>query len=92
MMNETDSSNAAYAIQHAVANIQQEWTRPSVLFKPRLYQDGDAFIVQLGDDFMTGVTGSGNTPYEAMADFDAQFYKNAPKGMALGAKMKAEAA
>lgn len=43
--------------------------RPSVLFRPKLVQDGNAWIAMYGD-LPTGCVGTGASPQEAMAAFD----------------------
>lgn len=53
----------------------QEMQRPSVLFKPRISQDGDQWMALLGDNLAEGVAGFGKTPDEAMRAFDQAFYK-----------------
>ena len=50
-----------------------EQQRPSVLFKPEITQDGNAWVACLGPDMAVGVVGTGNTPQEAMWDFDRVF-------------------
>lgn len=42
---------------------------PSVLYKAKLTQDGDKWLAVYGD-LPTGVVGIGNTPEEAMRDFN----------------------
>ena len=53
-----------------------EMTRPSVLFKPVLSQDGNTWIAVFGD-MPTGVVGVGDTPAAAMYDFDAAWFRKA---------------
>ena len=43
---------------------------PSVLYRPKLYPDGDRWCALYGDDLQMGVAGFGVTPDAAMADFD----------------------
>jgi len=43
---------------------------PHVLMRPTLIQYGNAWLAIYGD-LPTGVVGTGSTPAEAMADFDA---------------------
>ena len=45
--------------------------RPSAVFRPRLYPDGDQWCALYGDDLQSGVAGFGDTPDQAMRDFDA---------------------
>lgn len=54
--------------------VAAEQTRPSVLHRPTLTQDGNAWLAVYGD-FPTGVVGCGDTPAVAMADFDAAWSK-----------------
>jgi len=44
--------------------------RPSVLFRPRLFQDGDQWCALYGEDLQEGCAGFGATPEEAMKSFD----------------------
>lgn len=55
----------------------QEQQRPSVLFRPQIMQDGNSFIALLGENLAVGVVGCGDTPAEAMLDFDKAFYRKA---------------
>ena len=50
-----------------------EAQRPCVIFKPRLYLDGDKYCALLGDDIMSGCVGFGSSPAEAMTAFDKAF-------------------
>lgn len=43
---------------------------PHVLMRPSLGPDGNKWSVLYGDNIMEGVAGYGDTPEEAMADFD----------------------
>lgn len=49
---------------------------PHVLMRPTLVQDGNAWLAIYGD-LPTGVVGTGSTPAEAMADFDAAWTRPA---------------
>ncbi len=51
-----------------------EQSRPCVVFKPTLSQDGNAWIAVLGD-LPTGVVGCGASPHEAMYDFDKKWFE-----------------
>ena len=50
--------------------------RPSVLFKPKLAKDGNAWIALLGDNLQEGIAGIGDTPSDAMKDFDNNWNKS----------------
>ncbi len=51
-----------------------EQARPCVVFKPELSQDGNAWLAIFGD-LPTGVVGCGNSPAEAMYDFDKKWFE-----------------
>ena len=48
---------------------------PSVLYRPKLYPDGDQWCALYGDDLQMGVCGFGATPAAAVADFDKNWDK-----------------
>lgn len=77
MLNDQDSNMAANAICHSAAMIQEsirclaeELMSPAVVFKPRLFRDGDQYCALLGDDLQSGVCGFGSSPADAMWDFN----------------------
>jgi hypothetical protein len=81
-MNYELESMAANAICHAASMVQVSWqeaaaeyTRPSVVFKPRLSKDGDMWCALFGENLQEGVSGFGKTPYYAMYDFDMNWNK-----------------
>jgi hypothetical protein len=53
-----------------VTMLECELMRPSVLFRPHLAKDGDAWSVLYGDNIQEGVCGFGDSPDAAMRDFD----------------------
>ena len=69
-----DISNDAYiarvAICEAAAIIHGAMTAPHILYKPTLKPDGDKWCALFGANLMVGVAGFGDTPAEAMAEFD----------------------
>lgn len=76
-MNDEYQSMAANAICHAAAMAGETWRmvahsyeRPSVLFKPKLSRDGNAWSALFGDDLQVGVAGFGESPAAAMLAFD----------------------
>lgn len=46
------------------------YARPSAIYKPRIAMDGNKWICVLGDNIITGVVGTGDSPELAMQDFD----------------------
>jgi len=57
-----------------------EQQRPSVLFRPKLYPDGNQWCALYGDNLQAGVAGFGDTPAKAMSDFDTNWLKALPAG------------
>lgn len=43
---------------------------PSVLYRPKLYKDGDMWCALYGEDIQSGVCGFGKSPGKAMDDFN----------------------
>ncbi len=75
-----DFSFVAPRLLEAIYMVSNEWVRPSLLFRPRLFLDGDQYCALHGDDLMNGCAGFGNTPAEAMTDFDKNWLgQTAPK-------------
>jgi hypothetical protein len=56
-----------------------ELRRPCLLYKPRIYIDGDQWCALLGEDIQSGVCGFGDTPEKAFWNFDAAFCSPAIK-------------
>ena len=72
-----DAVRAAFDMSHAQAVLQQEFMivagemmRPSVLWRPTVAPDGNKWSALYGTNLMEGVCGFGDTPEEAMRDFD----------------------
>ena len=72
-----DAATQAFDISHQVYQLQQEFAnaaymmqRPSVLYRPTVAPDGDKWCALYGPNLMGGVCGFGDTPEEAMRDFD----------------------
>ncbi len=59
----------------AITILCEEYTRPSVLFQPRVFRDGDQWCVLLGEDLMEGISSFGNSPNEATRKFDAVWFE-----------------
>lgn len=69
-----DLGVARMVLQEQIGAIGYEMSRPSVIFRPTITQDGDHFLVILGD-LPSGVVGTGKSPDEATKDFDAAWYR-----------------
>ncbi len=70
MTTEQSVLNAAWNAAVEAQNTATAWRAPHVLMRPSLMPDGDKWSALYGDNIMQGVVGYGDTPEEAMADFD----------------------
>jgi hypothetical protein len=55
-----------------------EYVRPSAVFKPRLSIDGDQWCALYGENLQDGVAGFGDSPADAMRDFDRNWAAKLP--------------
>lgn len=63
-------SHNAHMVQVAIEQAAREYERPSVVFRPKLYADGDQWCALFGENLQEGVAGFGETPAKAMWAFD----------------------
>ena len=75
MLTDNDSSRVAERAIGVLNTIQEAWTRPSVLFHPTLYRDGNQWCCLLGVNLMEGVAGFGFSPEHATLAFDRAWYE-----------------
>ncbi len=88
----------SFDISHMKAMLLQDFSiaayemqRPSVLFRPSVVPDGTKWCALYGADLMEGVAGFGDTPAEAMADFDKNWIKQlTPTAQKITDKIEAE--
>ncbi len=71
---EADIGHHAAMASAGVQAAAAQYERPSVLYRPKLYPDGNQYCALYGDDLMAGCAGFGDTPAEAMADFDRNWH------------------
>lgn len=71
-----DPGNLQQIIIQDFCAVADEMRRPCVLFRPTVYRDGNKWCALYGVDLMEGVAGFGNSPAEAMADFDKNWHKS----------------
>ena len=65
---------------------------PSAVRRPKIFREGDTFIVLLGRDVQHGIVGLGNTVENALRAFDLQ-YRNAlrpPEDRIIAATVRAD--
>jgi hypothetical protein len=67
----------AFDFSWAVAPVVQDFgmaalqmQKPSVLYRPSIAKDGNKWCTLYGENLMQGVAGFGDSPAEAMEDFD----------------------
>jgi hypothetical protein len=86
-----DEISAKFDISHAIQNAQEmirgsisEYERPSTLMRPKIAIDGNQWCALYGENLQDGVAGFGNTPEEAMRDFDKNWVEELPDVKRLG--------
>lgn len=85
MINEKWSELAANAIAHEaqmtaayMKDVVSLYERPSVMYRPRIFLDGDLWCSLYGDNLQDGVAGFGKSPALAMHDFDSNWRNPKP--------------
>ena len=74
----------AAMVAETIRGAASEYERPSVLFKPDLTLDGNKWCALYGPDLQVGVAGFGDSPADAMRDFDRQWEKKIESAEAGG--------
>lgn len=72
-----DASFAIEGIRRDFDAVAGEMQRPAVLFRPRVFRDGNEWCALFGDNIEDGVAGFGNSPDVATRDFDVNWCKAA---------------
>jgi hypothetical protein len=65
----------AHMAKEAINQAASEYTRPSVIYKPKLSIDGNKWYALYGENLQDGVAGFGDSPMLAMCDFDDNWQK-----------------
>jgi len=75
-----DANVAHYAevASHAIQVAASQYDLPSVKFRPKLFIDGDQWCALYGTNLQDGVAGFGDSPANAMWDFDRNWCKSLP--------------
>lgn len=85
-----DLSNDAYIVRTVMceeaAIVRAALTAPHVLYKPTLKPDGTEWCALLGENLQEGVSGHGDTPAAAMADFDRAWNNDRTPAVCVAAK------
>lgn len=69
--NQNNNFLNAMANLEAASHIAME---PFTIYKPKIFPDGNQWCVLLGNNLQEGVTGFGDTPYEAVRNFNHNFH------------------
>ncbi len=78
-MRDANISFYADRVSMAYQEAANEQLNPSVLYKPALSVDGDQWCALYGENLQEGVSGFGNSPAEAMEDFNKAWYAKLPE-------------
>jgi len=76
VVREADISHYAGQISLAHQEAAAEQMRPCVMFRPKIYIDGNKWCALYGGNLQDGVAGFGNSPSDAMHDFDKNWHTN----------------
>lgn len=73
----SEAARQAFDISHFTVRLHEqflcaayEMQRPSAVYRPTVAPDGNKWCALYGPHLMEGIAGFGDTPAEAMADFD----------------------
>ena len=77
-MNDEDSSSALQHARMCATEEMEERLRPSVVFRPEVYPDGNKWCALYGENLQEGVAGFGDSPDEAMRAFDVAWCTELP--------------
>ncbi len=75
LLNDNDSSWTSVRAQEAIDIARHEYTRPAVVWKPKVYLDGDMWCALYGDNLQDGVCAFGKSPDEATRNFDKAWHE-----------------
>jgi len=70
MLSASGESFIICGMAEAIQIVREEQTRPTVLMRPKVFQDGNRWCALYGDSLMEGVCAFGETPDEATRAFD----------------------
>ena len=63
-------SHAALMCQHSIQQVVCDYALPSAIYRPKVFKDGDSWCAMYGENLQDSVSGFGDTPAEAIADFN----------------------
>lgn len=68
-------SHYANMAAESIRVLASEYERPSVIFKPRIFPDGNQWCCLYGENIQEGIVGWGETPAKAAYQFDAEWFR-----------------
>jgi hypothetical protein len=68
-----------------ISQYAQNLNRPCTIWKPKLFIDGNKWCAIYGDNLMEGVAAFGDSPSDAMCEFDRAWYEKLASETKLGA-------
>lgn len=75
-----DFSHARAMLQEQISAVGYEMARPSVIWRPRVFPDGNQWCALYGDNLQEGVAGFGDSPELACTAFDTAWHAKLPSG------------
>ena len=75
ILNQGNDNLVTAELVEAIQRVSHEWMRPSVIFRPVIFPDGDKFCCLLGKNLVDGIAAFGDTPDQACRVFDEAWYK-----------------
>lgn len=67
------NENVEHQVRMDILCSEQQYKRFAML-RPRIFKDGDKWCVLYGDNIQDGVAGFGDTPHEAVIDWENNWY------------------
>lgn len=74
----TDQSYINEVAAQAYRRFEEVMTEPCVVYRPKIFIDGNQWCALYGENLQDGVAGFGKSPELAMLDFNQQWWKKLP--------------
>lgn len=75
----SDWSYVQMHMQERIHDVANQLCRPSVLYRPRVFRDGDMYCCLYGENLQEGLAAFGRTPSEAVDNFDFYVWHGKPE-------------
>ena len=70
-----EDQSALYTMGQTFREVLFDYSLPHVQMRPQISIDGNQWCALYGENLQDGVAGFGDSPYHAMSEFDAAWYK-----------------